>query len=114
MVNTIIVSQTLIIFDLAETGVVCDQVEHVGWVVRWLESHHLQVVVLECHEVLSPACLDVSDHAVALLTEGLVHDDSVCVAQDLTHHSSSFLGTNGVIVYTFFIFTNFIESIDIM
>ena len=114
MVYTEIVPKDLIIFDLAETGVVCDQIEDISWIVSRLEAHHLQMVILECHEVLSPACLNVSDKPITLFSERLVHNDIVSIAQDLTHDSSSFFRSNGIIIYTFFIFANFIKSINIM
>ena len=93
MIHTVFITQSLIIFDLRDPGIISNEIKNVGWVVSWLESHYLEMIVLEGDEILAMSCLHVSDHAVTLLSECLVHYDIVGVTQDLAHHSASLLRT---------------------
>jgi len=98
MINSIFVAQLLIIFDLGYPRVVSDQVEHICWVVGRLQSHHFEVVILECDQILSMPGLLVPDHAVTLLSEFLVHYNIIAVTQDLAHYTPSFLCAYRIIV----------------
>ena len=75
MINTVFITQSLIIFDLRNPGIISNEIKNVGWVVRWLESHYLEMIVFEGDEILTMSCLHISDHAVALLSKCLVHYD---------------------------------------
>lgn len=80
MINSVVVPELRAASDLTQSRVVCNHIQHVRWVVAWLEPHYLEMIVFERQQVLTPPCFLVLHQTVALHSHGVVHDDIVAIS----------------------------------
>ena len=94
VVHSIVETLLGVTLDLMQLHIIQEQSVHTVRDVVYVEPCHLQVILLEGHQVSTPGCLLWHDHSVAAVLHVAVVDDLLTEAQDIIYLERLLLGTH--------------------
>ena len=102
-----------LIFCLAQSQVVRNNICYMLRLDGRVEAHQLEVIMIKCHQVLSPLALLALDHAIALILNLVLRDNLIAVLEQLRDLQLSFLRPERVVVDIWAVLRNQVEVLNV-